>query len=234
MRSQPVVAGWCSQHPGAKWKRLTKAGWLNRVRTGGYQLEDFERLGSSTTWRLVRPRRLRLLQNAPINEAGSLNGAPCNNADVWRRGGLGQTAYRVWQALDVERPVTAADVARQTGCHRSTVGRTLAALERSGYAIRSGRQWWRTAAEPALTYARLQAQQLGHAVERERFEETKQFLRRRRAEGGNRAMKPKVSWLLVNVGTAHAIKVAAFLIVANRLRPSRLVMVDQHTAREAA
>jgi hypothetical protein len=214
--------------------RLHGRGWLKRVQRGGYTIKrsaDNELLTASSIWRLTRPKWL--LQTQHINAANTgLNVLSCNNtsstsvtdanfnvsfcnaADVWRRGGFGLTARRVWQALSGDQPRTAADIARELGCHRGTVTRVL--KHRLGkYVVHNAGGWSRSGEEPALTYERLKHQQREHAHDRERFADVIHYLRQRRGRLVLRDPLPML--LLAMVQTQHARLLAAWLIAVHEV-----------------
>lgn len=217
-------------------ERLGRRGWVKRVRRGGYSIKN--RLTNEptptttpTVWRLTRPRSL--LQTGHTNAAScaGLNVLSCNRggasdaslnvlsctavtADAWRRGGLGLTARRIWQALSTDRAVTAGDLTKQLGCHRSTVTRLLSGKLKS-YVVREAGGWRRNGQDPPLTFTRTQRQQREHAHDRERFADVIDSLRHRRRGGRLVLSDPlprAVPWLVVTVQTATARKVAAWLI----------------------
>ena len=218
-------------------KRLEQRGWLKRTRRGSYSLENSKPIAAEpSAWRLTRPRRL--LQTGHINAASggfnepvcnatvstepgavSFNVSACNSftADVWRRGALGPTAHRVWCALSADHVRSAAEVARALGCHRSTVTRILRE-KLVDYVVHAATGWRRTEREPELAYQRLERQRRQHEYDRERFAETREHLRKRRA-AGRLVMKEKKGiapglWLLVTVQTHDARLLMAWIIAA--------------------
>jgi hypothetical protein len=218
-------------------QRLRRRGWLMPVRRGSYSVRtqsNNEPTTSSSVWRLTRPKRL--LQTDHISEASctglnvlscnntsstsvtdaSLNVSFCNAADVWRRGGLGLTARRIWQAVPTDHTVTAAQLVMQLGCHRSTVARLLKGKLKS-YVVHEPQGWRRDGREPALTFLRLQRQRCEHAHDRERFADVIHHLRQRRGRLVLRDTLATGLWLITTVQTPDARRLVAWLIAVHRV-----------------
>jgi Mn-dependent DtxR family transcriptional regulator len=213
--------------------RLHRRGWLKRTQRGGYTIKrsaENELPTASSIWRLTRPRQV--LQTEHINAATwSLNVLPCNsvcctsatdagfdvsscNADMWRRGGFGLTARRIWQALSPDRTVTAAHLAGRLGCHRSTVTRLLRGKLKS-CVVREPTGWRRNGQEPALTFLRLQRQRREHTHDRERFADVIHHLRQRR---GRLVLRDPLPMLLLNTVQTHdARRLVAWLIAVHEV-----------------
>ena len=214
--------------------RLRHRGWLKPVQRGSYSIKrqsGNELMTTSSIWRLTRPQRLLHTDHINAASCASLNVLSCNSdvaagenlnvlscntmtADVWRRAGFGLTARRLWQALRSDRTATAAELARQLGCHRSTITRLLSGKLKD-YVVRKGRAWRKNGQDPPLTFDRMRRQRQEHANDRERFSDVLDFLRRRQRGGKLMMTEPlssPVFWLLVTVQTAEARKVAVWLI----------------------
>jgi len=94
--------------------------------------------------------------------------------DVWRWGGLGLSAKRIWEQLN-EVPVSTVDLAERCGLSRRSVQRHLKALSRWGLALRDRDGWVRGPVGPEdiahllPTEGLSERQRQDHRVERIRY-----------------------------------------------------------------
>lgn len=148
-------------------RRLVRSGWLveagrnDRYRTKRYGLAVVARDTGETN----------IPHTPPYEDAMYVSDL---TRDVWRWGGLGLSAKRIWEQLN-EVPVSTVDLAERCGLSRRSVQRHLKALSRWGLALRDRDGWVRGPVGPEdiahllPTEGLSERQRQDHRVERIRY-----------------------------------------------------------------